>query len=429
MYNIVSIKNKPFVSTLTANEIFLYIGFFFFLLMLVIPTTYQLERGVLLSILCLGAFMKASIGTWKLDKQIMYILIITICASLSFMLNGAVHNAPGALRVGTVYVAWPLLYVFFAGFFQNTNMVVRFERVILAGIIISSIMGILFVFDIFWGLGLQTRHLFEFQGAGVSFYHGFIEYRLYNMTTLIYGFPFLFTLLLLSSKNKASRRDHVWAWFAFVLVVIAALISGRRAFWLVILVTPIISLIILYFSGLKKSMKKSLYIFFAFLFVISFAIYLNPSTNFHDIKVEFFSAFDFSGEMSAKLRYLQFKALMHEWMDKPILGHGLGSAASGIVRSHTQAWAFELSYVSLLFHTGIVGISIYTSAVAWIFWSGIKIVRRNPQLSHIILPLLTGLAGFLIVNATNPYLGKFDYLWTIFLPVAAINAYRTGIHK
>jgi hypothetical protein len=74
----------------------------------------------------------------------------------------------------------------------------------------------------------------------------------------------------------------------------------------------------------------------------------------------------------------------------------------------------------------LLGVIVYSSAVLWIFYKGIKLVRLRPDAAQVILPLLAGLAGFLLVNASNPYLSKFDYLWTIFLPVGAINAYKTG---
>jgi len=31
------------------------------------------------------------------------------------------------------------------------------------------------------------------------------------------------------------------------------------------------------------------------------------------------------------------------------------------------------------------------------------------------------MSGFLIANATNPYLARFDGIWVIFLPLAFIN--------
>jgi len=37
--------------------------------------------------------------------------------------------------------------------------------------------------------------------------------------------------------------------------------------------------------------------------------------------------------------------------------------------------------------------------------------------------VLVGTTCFLLVNATNPYLWKFDSYWVIFMPVALINAW------
>jgi len=35
---------------------------------------------------------------------------------------------------------------------------------------------------------------------------------------------------------------------------------------------------------------------------------------------------------------------------------------------------------------------------------------------------LTGFMSFMIANATNPYLAKFDYMWVFFIPVAIMNS-------
>jgi len=48
-------------------------------------------------------------------------------------------------------------------------------------------------------------------------------------------------------------------------------------------------------------------------------------------------------------------------------------------------------------------------------------MRSGHWLGIYMLPVLAGTSCFLIANATNPYLAKFDYIWVIFLPVALIN--------
>ena len=137
------------------------------------------------------------------------------------------------------------------------------------------------------------------------------------------------------------------------------------------------------------------------------------------------SGFTFSGFMSDSeyARHQQFFALLNGWTNAPLLGAGLGAAAEGSIRSIEQPWAYELSYLALLYHTGVLGIAIYGSAVLWIFLSGLRSVRTDPRSAAVLLPVLTGAFCFLIANATNPYLTKFDYLWILFLPVGVLNAH------
>ena len=72
---------------------------------------------------------------------------------------------------------------------------------------------------------------------------------------------------------------------------------------------------------------------------------------------------------------------------------------------------------------GLVGILVYGSAVICLFARGIAVTRQQPEAAIILIPLLSGLFCFLIANATNPYLEKFDHMWVLFLPVAFLNAF------
>jgi O-antigen ligase len=108
-------------------------------------------------------------------------------------------------------------------------------------------------------------------------------------------------------------------------------------------------------------------------------------------------------------------------LDQPIFGAGLGASVVGSIRSETMPWSYELSYVALLYQTGIVGFLVYAAAIVWTFWRGIQVIGEGGQPAQIMIPLLVGLCGLLIANGTNPYLGCFDEMWTLFLPLAVIN--------
>lgn len=112
-------------------------------------------------------------------------------------------------------------------------------------------------------------------------------------------------------------------------------------------------------------------------------------------------------------RTSQFSALVSGWLENPIFGAGHGTSVR-VIRSNEQPYAYELSYLALLFHTGLVGFLLYASGVIWIFYNGVRLIQSGDELAKRGLPVYVGTACFLIANATNPYLEKFDYMWVIF---------------
>ena len=124
--------------------------------------------------------------------------------------------------------------------------------------------------------------------------------------------------------------------------------------------------------------------------------------------------------------YAELLALIEGWSAQPFLGSGHGAPAPGIIRSDTTPWAYELSYVSLLYHTGVIGTLLYSAGVAWIGYMSYRIARRGWSEAPAMVATLVGTSSFLVANATNPYLEKYDYLWVIFLPLAFVNCYLTS---
>jgi O-antigen ligase len=131
--------------------------------------------------------------------------------------------------------------------------------------------------------------------------------------------------------------------------------------------------------------------------------------------------FGTSREPGAVARSQQAGALIDAWSRNPIFGAGAGAGGASYVRDPAQPWAYELSYLALLYQTGLAGLLLYAGGMVWIFWNGIQMIRSGHPLALRLLPVLIGVAAFLVGNATNPYLAKFDYAWVIFLPVAYIN--------
>ena len=120
--------------------------------------------------------------------------------------------------------------------------------------------------------------------------------------------------------------------------------------------------------------------------LVGIAVYLNSIYGFSvDAVSEMFAAgWDFtSGQESSLVRGEQFTALLQEWYARPFFGAGHGASAAGSIRSIEMPWAYELSYVALLFHTGMLGFLAYTAGVVWIFWMGVRIIRLRQRTEFI----------------------------------------------
>jgi hypothetical protein len=212
---------------------------------------------------------------------------------------------------------------------------------------------------------------------------------------------------------------------ALALSVLTLLISGRRAFWVIAALSPFVVMGLLKLAGMRTNLLK-LCVSGSILGIVSI-IFIVPSLNL-DLTLmweDVIKGFDIHNRegISSFRRNEQFFALTDGWMDSPILGAGHGAMAADNALVEEQPWAYELSYMALLFQTGLIGILIYGSAVVWIFIKGITVMRRTPESAGLLVPTLSGLFCFLVANATNPYLQKFDYLWTLFLPIAVLNSY------
>lgn len=409
------------------EKVFYRLGLLFFLLMLIIPTTYQIERGVLLLALIAGGLYKALRGKWKMHRSLLIVGFGCVTASLLFILYGLLNDAPGALSVGTVYVLWPLLFLFFMGILNAPTDFVPFIKVIIVSVIIATVMAILLVAEEFGFVGLNIKSILEIQGAEIGSYGGVVEYNLYNMTTVIFGFSFLLALIALPKRLRFLPKFwHRLAQVALVLTLITLLISGRRAFWVIAAMSPLVIFLIYRLAGISNPFRfKSIFYGIVFALIASSTVFSIFELSFEDIVLDIVSGFYFadSSNLSASARVEQFYPLFNGWMESPFIGSGHGASTPDSIRSEKHTWAYELTYLALLFQIGLVGSFIYASALVWMYVTSIRVVRSRPDAAMMLLPLLTGLTCFLIANATNPYLVKFDYLFTIFLPAGVLNAY------
>ena len=403
-------------------------AYLLFFMMLFVPTTYQPIKGVLLavvlSLIGIGALVR---GRLHLHKTILLWTLFMVVTGLLFIMTDVFNNAPSALRVGTVFVLWPLVYTVLITGINGKEILDNIFKVMVFSLIAISLYSIMYLLYV---SGWLPPYLYiEIDmGQAVGFHEGFVEYRLYNISSLIFLVPFMLTMLFTWQKNSDVPISKYWIWLAFLLGFAVAILSGRRAVWLVLAISPLLIVAIKMFTARRirfvigTKLLGSVFVLLTMIVVLFFA-----GTNFAGLDItmisrELFAGFDFVGGGAGEAaRVEQFFALIDGWQQNPLFGAGHGAAVAGSLRSVEMPWAFELSYLALLYHTGLLGFFIYSAGVIWTLWMGIKIIRSEHWLNKYMQPVLVGMVCFLVANATNPYLTKYDYIWVIFLPVAIIN--------
>jgi hypothetical protein len=396
----------------------------FFLLMLVLPASFQIQRGILLSILIIFSLRGNNLRTIKYYTPIVYITIVNVFFSIFFFLNGIIQHAPGAYNVTSVFIFWPLLYLYFIGHLSNKDQVIKYIKCIMWGGILSAILVLLYILNTLGISSVAIPSISIAQDYSVLYEGGAFKLNGANLTTIMYCCIFCLTIVFLPSKyNTLNKQSKRLAILSLIVCLIFVFLSGRRAFWLVCGISPIIIILTFALAKINMNYGKITIITSGVIVLIGLTLSILAIDN-ENLKKRFITSlqFDNPDDESNQIRHEQYIALMEGWYKHPLIGSGLGASAVGSIRDDTAPWAYELSYVALLFQTGLIGILVYSLSIFWIVYKSIMLCRVDVSNAILLIPQLVALVCFLFINATNPYLAKFDYLWVIFLPIATINA-------
>ena len=409
------------------NLFIIGIGCLLFFMMLFVPTVYQPIKAVLL-ILIIGSIIIKALYDWHpfLYIAILYWTIFFVLVGALFILYGFINETPGAFRVGTVYILWPIVFTILICGINSEKIIDRLFHVMLVAIFAISLYGLSYILNSSgWLPDYLFFNVFPGEYQSISLTKGYVETSLRSLSSLIFLIPLIIAALLTWPNNFKLPIHRFWLWLSLVFGI-AFVLSGRRVLLLVVIISPFITLFFRTFlpKSHKTVNRRLLYKFFAVItfFLVAIFIYLQTLYNF-DFQVfvdKFLDGFRFYTDKGASLRRIQFYALINGWLESPLFGKGLGAVAN-IIRSQKYPWSYELYYISILFQTGLFGFFAYVSGILWIYWIGIKMICSGNKLGYYILPVLVGLTSFLIASGTNPYIGKFDYIWVLFLPLAIIN--------
>ena len=404
------------------------LGFLLFFTMLFLPAAYQPIKAVLLALVLAGIVVQAFVlGGLPLHGTIVYWTLFMVATSLTFMLRGAANGAPGALQVGRVYALWPLVYTMLIAGVARLGILTGIMRLLVAATIAIGLYGASYILHVVGWLPDVLYIPFD-QGQRIGFYRGFVEFNLDSLASLLFLVPFAVSALMTWPKSEAPV-SRVWLWAALIIGCTLVALSARRALLLVVGLSPGFALLLRRWlpKRERRASRKLVLHFLLFgacaLTGLGFVLHFVFGFDFGAVADMFRRGFAFESYARAVPRKEQFFNLLGGWAESPVLGAGHGAVAEGWLRSEEMPWAYELSYVALLFHTGLVGFLVYAAGVAWIIAMGVRIIREGARMALYTLSVLVGTICFLIANAADPYLEKYDYMWVIFLPLALINAW------
>lgn len=407
-------------------------GYALFFSMLFLPTTYHELKAALLAVVLIAAVARIARGRAPVDRGIAKLFLYYATFGAALALYGMSLNTVGALPNARIFVAWPFLYVIIIAAGSTHRETVRhLTGVLLVGAVAVQAYATVYVL-VSRGVLPQWAHVDLDLGQNIGFYEGQTGFTMFSVSSLVFLVPFVIATIIIRPATLPFLVPR-WAMYALATLGAAlAIVSGRRGLMMAIAVSPFVALLLRQWVAPRHGREWRLP-WAAWGFVTTVAATLGPRVLRGlmgiDMRVIYgeLLAVTTKSNVSTYMRQTQFRELMSAWEQAPFFGQGLGAHLPHFTVSVDHPWAYELSYVALLFQIGVVGVAAYAAGLVWMLRQSRAIANADCEAGLWLLPVMTATLCFLLANATNPYLAKFDYLWVIFLPVLLINFFR--VHR
>jgi hypothetical protein len=383
-------------------------------------------------LVCLSVFMLIHLidYRWIGDFRINFrIFIFYACVAIGGMLwsfVGLVNSGEpqGAMEALRLYVAWSMAYFLILTLLRNGDgLKCLHSAIVLAGLLIAAV-NIVGILDVLTGSRLFSQSVQRDLSLNVGFHDGYVQITSHNIGSLLFITPYLIAIQFCGNTKELNGRLTKWSLAACLLI---AVLSGRRALWLALVMTPLIIASVAVLSGSLRMIRptaQKLIVFMgcgvAFALILLMTLNSQPADSGNATLEHLKSAFSATDQRTIQARYL-----ISAFLDQPILGSGFGAYA-GYVRSLDRPWLYEHTYAQLLFNVGLVGMVYWFVLSGVYFFLASRVIRENINHSGQPLCLIVGVVWIVIGAYSNPYLASFDFLIFIaMLPyVASLNEPR-----
>lgn len=401
----------------------------FLVSLLSIPKSYSVYKfGVLcfiIALLCLG-FVSKRFRVKSIDPIVFYFTFSAI--AIVWLMIGIYNGGrQGAIDDGMrLYVAFSFIYCFLvmaALNFEYHEWLIR--CLVWSSVIISALTFLIFL-DAIFHIGILPSSFKDELQLNVGLHDSYSQVGSNNINSLFFVLPALISYWMFGSEGEGVSQKIVL--MCIFLGILAAMLSGRRALLLVVLLTPVIAGFQYSYverMRLSKSILVRTVALLAVMTIVPIALigyfYYHGNLNVANMEERIYNAF--GGDT---VRVNQFYSLLSGFENNYLFGSGFGGVAS-VIRSQDRPWMYELSYMQLLFNGGLFGTAAIMGLITTFYIKAIRAAKNNRMYKSENVALLTGFVAFCIGNATNPYFSGFDSLIIIgLLPLLAATRPASG---
>ena len=281
-------------------------------------------------------------------------------------------------------------------FYINNNIEYsKIFNIFIIGLSIYSIIKLIFIFMPFI-TGLNVRNVSNILKANFV-----IDYRSENQQYLRIAtsndlmLPFgLFILLHDEYFNLKYKR--IKKILLSLLFIITMILTFTRLIWFFLFI-----ILLFYFIHIKLYKNIIFMLFFTFIFIYSISI-KDRFIFFPEIIIRF------NDITSLNIKSTQAYLLLICFLNKPLLGHGIGSYLDEYIRSKTLPFIYEVQWASFLYQYGAIGTFFIILIVMIPIYKTIIYFIKNKVITYYTFILLLIYFMFLLSGFTNPNLTNLN---------------------
>lgn len=389
-------------------------GMILFFLMLTFPRTYQLTKVPFLVIVLLSIIFGVLLsGKIKVRREVLNWFLTYIGYGAIWGSIGLINNKEYATDFLRLNVGWVIIFLLLVSSISKEKYIEELQKVMIWATLVVSIYNINYYL---YGIGARHIAFLTTLDAGqmLGIHLGYTQLTAHNIGSLIFLIPFVFSGILINKDKNFAGYSTKFTIFVLLVSIFAAFLSGRRMLWIILGLMAIIYYFAIIISKSGRIRNKQLIKLIIFVGIVLLSIqiifFIKSGWDYQS----FLDRLTFSGDQGEGVLYRAYTAkdmIAEVYKSNLFFGTGGGNPA------------FEMTFIQIFNETGVVGISVFIGLFLWAFTKIIILIRNKKGKKEQGIPLLVGSICFFISMWSNPYFSSFDFMWTLFLPIAYINTY------